>query len=50
MNSYTTLISKINTDYQRVTQQLQVVGAKKQEFIQAIQPTGLGENPGEKTI
>jgi len=50
MSSYTTLISKINTDYQWVTQQLQVVGAKKQEFIQALQPTGLGENPMEKAI
>ena len=44
------IISKITVDYQWVTQQLQIVGAKKQEFIQAIKPTGLGENAVERAI
>ena len=47
---YNTLIQKVTVDYQWVTQQLQVVGVKKQEFIQAVQPTGLGENAGERAI
>ena len=47
---YTNLIQKVNTEYGWLTQQLQIVGAKKQEFIQALQPTGLGENPMEKAI
>ena len=50
MSSYTTLIQKINTDYGWVTQQLQVVGGKKQEFQQVIASSGVSDNPAEKTI
>ena len=50
MALYDKIIQKLTTDYQWVTQQLQVVGAKKQEFLKAVQPTGLGESAGEKSI
>lgn len=47
---YTNLIQKVSTEYGWLTQQLQIVGSKKQEFIQAIQPTGRGESPMESTV
>ena len=50
MALYDKIIQKLTTDYQWVTQQLQAVGAKKQEFLKAVQPTGLGESAGEKSI
>lgn len=50
MNSYTTLIQKINTDYQWVTTQLQLIGAKKQEFMQSISATGASDNPKEGAV
>jgi len=50
MSSYTTLIQKISTDYQWLTQQLQVITGKKQEFIQSFKASMTPENPQEKTI
>jgi hypothetical protein len=50
MALYDKIIGKLTTDYQWVTQQLQLLASKKQEFIQSSKSASMGENPAEKSI
>ncbi|MBE24762.1 MAG: hypothetical protein CMM33_05020 [Rhodospirillaceae bacterium] len=50
MGLYDKIIQKLSTDYQWVASQIQLVQAKKQEFIQAQGGGGMSDNPEEGQI